>query len=308
MAVTLIYLALAIICSSSIAIIFKYTETRKMNRHAITTFNYLIAVIISFLIILYRKISVLNFNPNRFMDQIYDVIFFSSGKFSAGSSIIWAVLVGVPAGILFFLAFIYYQKSVYHNGVGLAGAFSKLGIVIPTFFSILVWNEIPTPLQWVGIFLSLISIVLINVSIRDFDSGDIRFSLILLLFFGGLAEFSNKIFQKYALIDFKIVFLLFVFFSAFLTSFIFLKYMGRSFERNEVILGSIVGVPNLFSAFFLILALDSMKASLVFPIFSATSIVVINLAGFFLFKEEINGREKFSIILTIIALILINLK
>ena len=34
------YLLLAIICSASIALIFKYTETRKTNRYVITSANY----------------------------------------------------------------------------------------------------------------------------------------------------------------------------------------------------------------------------------------------------------------------------
>ena len=41
------YLTLAIICSASIALIFKYTEKEKANRYVITSANYFIAFVIS---------------------------------------------------------------------------------------------------------------------------------------------------------------------------------------------------------------------------------------------------------------------
>lgn len=41
------YLLLAIVCSGSIALIFKYSESKECNRALVTTFNYLTATLIS---------------------------------------------------------------------------------------------------------------------------------------------------------------------------------------------------------------------------------------------------------------------
>ena len=41
------YLLLAIVCSGSIALIFKYSESKECNRALVTTFNYLTATVIS---------------------------------------------------------------------------------------------------------------------------------------------------------------------------------------------------------------------------------------------------------------------
>lgn len=86
-----------------------------------------------------------------------------------------------------------------------------------------------------------------------------------------------------------------------------LQWVGIVLAVGSILTGFSVGIPNLFSSYFLILALDSLKTSVVFPIYSAGSIVLITFGSFIIFKEKINNKNKMAIILTIIALIMINL-
>jgi drug/metabolite transporter (DMT)-like permease len=139
------------------------------------------------------------------------------------SSIIWGLMVGTVAGFFFFLSFIYYQKSVKENGVGISGTIAKLGILIPMIFSIIIWKELPSSLQWIGIALSLVSILIVNLSPKSLEKMDIKPTLILLFIFGGMAEFSTKIYQKYALNEYKDVFLFAVFFVSSVNEFVTLK-------------------------------------------------------------------------------------
>ena len=76
---------------------------------------------------------------------------------------------------------------------------------------------------------------------------------------------------------------------------------------KDILTGFAVGIPNLFSSYFLILSLDTVKASVAYPIYSAGSILLINLGGFFIFKEKIARKNKFAIVLIVIALMLINI-
>lgn len=126
--------------------------------------------------------------------------------------------------------------------------------------------------------------------------------------FGGLAEFTNKFFQYYGRIHEKNLFLFFVFVTAFVISAVYVMVKGYEIRMNEFIIGIFVGIPNLFSSFFLINALEELKTAVVFPIFSAGSIVVISLGGYFIYGETLNRKEKAAIVLTIIALILINIQ
>jgi multidrug transporter EmrE-like cation transporter len=83
--------------------------------------------------------------------------------------------------------------------------------------------------------------------------------------------------------------------------------VGRLPKRSELLTGFAVGVPNLFSAFFLISALNNLKTAVVFPIFSAGSIVLITAVGYLFFGEKLKTKEWASILMTVVALILINI-
>lgn len=304
----MIYLFLAVLCSSSIALIFKFSESNNLNRYIVTSANYFTAAAVSLILIFNQDIYFFDFNNSDFRLNFRQVIFKGEGLFSAQSSQQWATIVGLIAGIFFFSSFIYYQKSVRENGASLAGTFGKLGILIPMLFAIIIWQEYPEILQWFGIMLAIISIVLVNFPFNKKLHQTLRLNLIFLFLYGGIAEFSNKIFQKYALVDYKVLFLFWVFFSAFLISvFYSFKKVGRLPKKSELLTGFAVGIPNLFSSFFLISALNYLKTAVVFPIFSAGSIVLITAAGYLFFDEKLKTKEWASILMTVAALILINL-
>ncbi|MCD8506348.1 MAG: hypothetical protein LRY37_04665 [Alkalibacterium thalassium] len=56
--------------------------------------------------------------------------------------------------------------------MGISGTIAKLGILIPMIFSILIWREFPTAVQWIGILLSLVAIVVVNLSKRSIKTLD----------------------------------------------------------------------------------------------------------------------------------------
>lgn len=301
------YLFLATLCSASIALIFKYTENSDTNRYVITSANYFMAFFAS-LVMIFRKGLFVDLGVRvPFLDELGQVILSENQVLSQYGSVIWGVLIGSIAGLFFFLSFIFYQKSVKENGVGLSGTFAKLGILVPMVFSIILWKELPSFLQWIGIAISICSILIVNLSKVSSDRLDFNKTLILLFLFGGMAEFSTKIYQKYGLNDYKDVFLFMVFLIAFFISTYYTVKLKSKIVASDVWIGFAVGIPNLFSSYFLILALDTLKTSIVFPLYSAGSIVLINIGGLLLYKEKISGKNKLAIVLTIIALILINL-
>ena len=299
------YLTLAIISSAAIALIFKYSENTNSNRYLITSTNYFVASMISLFMIISKGLLIEINKTSSFFSEVKQIN--SNLIFSPYSSIIWGLLVGFIAGFFFFLSFIYYQKSVKENGVSVTGMIAKLGILIPMIFSIIIWKEYPSTIQWLGIILALTSIILVNMAPKTLENFDLKPGLILLFFFGGLAEFSNKIFQKYAISDFKDVFLFTVFFTAFIISIFFTIKEKKPLRKKDILTGIAVGIPNLFSSYFLILSLNTVTTSVAFPLYSAGSIVLINLGGYFIFKEKISSKNKVAILMTIIALVLINL-
>ncbi|MGC9322464.1 MAG: SMR family transporter [Kosmotogaceae bacterium] len=297
----MVYLLLAILSSSSIAMIFKVTEGRDYNRLAVTTFNYLSAFFTALIMVAVERPAV---GPGG--GSPTEVILKGQRLFSLTSSVVWGLSLGIVSGLFFFLSFIFYQKSVRESGASLSGAFGKLGILIPMLLSLLVWKEYPKTLQWVGIGLAVFSIVLVNNPVGS-GRRNLKPALILLFITGGLAEFMNKLFQNYTVSGYKNVFLFSVFASAFAISVVFLKRSGKSFHKGEVLVGLIVGLPNLFSSFFLIMALEEMKGSVVFPVYSAGSVVMISLGSLLFFGEKLKKFEMISLGMVLVSLIIINI-
>lgn len=301
------YLLLATLCSAAIALIFKHTENSSTNRYVITSANYFMAFLTSLGMIFYKRLFAGVTRTESFVSELKLILVHDTYIFSQYSSIIWGILVGAVFGGFFFFSFIYYQKSVKENGVGISGTFAKLGILVPMIFSIILWREFPSIMQWVGVIISLAAILIVNSSTRSLEQLDFNPNLIFLFLFGGMAEFSNKIYQQYALNAYKDVFLFSIFFVAFLISINFTLRDRAKFTGRDILTGFAVGVPNLFSSYFLILSLDTVKTSVAFPAFSVGSILLINIGGFLIFKERISNKNKLAIGLILIALALLNI-
>ncbi len=280
-----------------------------MSRYAITTANYITAASIGLILSLKNGLLIPrdNLSINSFLTQFSEIASSNSGGLSPGSSWIWAVIVGLLTGYFFLYAFIFYQKSIGENGIALSAMSSRLGVLIPMSVSIVLWNEIPDNLQIIGIVLAICSIILINLNLNN--SGNIRFSfsLIMLFAYAGCGIFCNKLFQKYAILEYKNLFLFFTFFTALLISLNLLRKKREKGKPADILVGVVVGTFNLLTNFFMILALAELKASVVFPITSAGAIITMTLGGALLFGETIRKKDAVAIGMTLVAPVLINI-
>lgn len=280
-------LILAFIFSGMIPVLLKYAHQKNLAEEVILTFNYLIALSVSLLF------TVLN------LENYTDLLTHSK-------PLLLLLIIGIVTGLMYYGAFYFYQKSVKENGVSLSIAVGKMGIVIPMLLSLLLWHEVPVPLQWVGILMSMIAIGIININPNDFKHARIKTSLLLFFIIGGLGDFLNKLFEVHVGSQNSDLFLVVVFSSALITSlFKTLKY--KNITKLSMIYGFAVGVPNMLTAFFLISALGKMNATVVFPIYSGGAIMLSMLWSIFAFGEELKKKDIISILLIFIALVLINL-
>ncbi|HPM45563.1 MAG TPA: EamA family transporter [bacterium] len=303
----MLYLMLAVISSSSIALILKFSESRDLNRLVVTTSNYVVASVVSLFFVLEGGL----FNrsaidvPTFFLEMN---VILNGGIFSENSSFIWAIATGIFGGILYFLGFIYIQKSIRDNGVGITGAFSKIGIFIPMIMSIILWKEYPSNIQWIGIVLAVSAIILANYTPEVKNSlFNFRKSLILVFLIAGLAEFSNKFFQNYSIPEYKSLFLLVVFSTALIISSVATFIERKPFTKKDLLTGFLVGIPNMLTSFFLISSFKYVKATVAFPAYSAGTIVVINLGGYLIFKEKLMKKDMFATAIIVSAIVLMSL-
>ena len=130
--------------------------------------------------------------------------------------------------------------------------------------------------------------------------------LLVLLVISGISDSTANIFDKIGSGDERDMYLLLTFFFAFLLSLV-LAIMGKKkITGKDMIFGCIIGIPNYFSARFLLLALSSIPAVLVYPMYSVATIVVISLCGVLLFHEIVSRKKKIALCLILVAMGLLN--
>lgn len=283
-------LILAIISSSLVSIMMRVGEGRVKNNISMLSVNYFICMIFAF---------------------VYTGI---GNLFQTGEGLGTAIGLGIINGFFYISSLVLFQKSVKQNGVVLSAIFMKLGIMMPLVISIVLFKEIPTVIQVVGFVIAIIAIVLINLKEKNATSepgrktqiGPVKVGLILVLVGCGMSDGMSKIYQELGTDKFEELFLVFTFVIAFLLSLILVRVKKQKFSKQELIYGALLGIPNYFSARFLLKALGQIPAVVVYPTFSIGTIAVITLTGMIVFKEKINKLQMIAIGMITVAVILLN--
>lgn len=280
----MIYLILATICSCGMGVMIRYAEHNCDNMKAVTVFNYVICVIMSF-----------SFMPNK------AAIFSASGaKF--------ALYLGLLNGLLYFGTLLLYQLNIRKNGTPVTVSFSHLGVLLPTVLSLVFFKERPSSFQWIGIGLAVIAIMVINYEPKSKLTSNLTFKtgLILLFFVGGITDMMNKVYENYGNHQLGSTFLLFTFIVALCASFCWLMLSNRKVRPKEIMFGVGLGLFNYLSTFFLLQSIIKLPAFLVYPVYSVGVIIVINFINYFLLKEPISKKQYIGMIIIAIALACLN--
>jgi len=213
---------------------------------------------------------------------------------------------GALAGILYLAGFVMLQRSVRKNGVVLSSMFMKLGLLVPITLSLLLFREIPTATQVAGFGIALCAIVLINLK-QDAQSGDFGLGLILLLLLGGGCDAMSKVYEVFGAAALSEQFLFYTFLMAFVLCAVLVCRKGERFGLRELVFGTLIGVPNFFSAKFLLGALRSLPAVVVYPSYSVGTLLLITLIGVAVFKERLSKVQWAALAAIVPALVLLNI-
>ena len=172
--------------------------------------------------------------------------------------------------------------------------------------SIFMFGEIPTLVQGIGFAVAVAAIILINM-----DSGKsatpFKAGLILLLVAGGLGDAMSKVFEQYGAQELSGQFLFYTFGMALVLCTVLMLVRGEKPGWREAVFGALIGIPNFFSAKFLLAALGSIPAVIVYPTFSVGTILVVTLAGIALFREKLNLRQWIASGIILVSLVLLNI-
>ena len=225
---------------------------------------------------------------------------------SAPSALVPTVGMGILHGALYLVSFVLFQMNVRKNGVVLSATFMKLGLLVPIAVSILAFGEQPQLLQVFGFALAVAAILLIN---GKSEGGAVRSlgGLILLLLCGGCADMMAKVFEELGEKTLEQQFLLYTFIAALVLCVILMLLKKQRPGGAEVLFGALIGIPNFFSAKFLLRALESVDAVIAYPTYSVATLLIITLTGVLLFREKLGKRQWIALGIILLALALLNL-
>ncbi|MBQ5783011.1 MAG: hypothetical protein IIV99_06480 [Oscillospiraceae bacterium] len=279
-------LIFAIICSSMLSILMRISESKAKNNIALLVVNYISCTLVA----------------------LYDTGL--SNVFNTQTGFGNALLLGVISGFVYLASFVLLQYNVQKNGVVLSATFMKLGLLVSTGFSIIVYRERPDILQIIGFAVAIAAIIIIN-SAKDSDgkkqTAAFKLGLIVMLVCSGMGDALSKVFEETGVPFFSNHYLLFTFGSACVLCVLLMLYKKQKIGVAEMVFGAMLGVPNYLSSKFLLRSLDSVPAVVAFPTFSVGCILVVTVVGLFVFREKLTRKQSAALAMIMAALAMLNM-
>ncbi len=286
----MIYLALSILSSSLIFVVFKLFTRQKVETLFAIVVNYVVACSAG--------------------------LFFYKGDVSLYEIPEKSWFLGTVAlGLLFIVIFNLMAATAQKVGVSVASVATKMSLVIPVLFGVAIYKEELGPLKILGIVLALAAVYFTSAKDKSIHLRKASLLLPLSVFLGsGIIDTSIKYIQEFHIKeDDYPIFSATVFAAAAVSGILFIgiKSLKKPVKLNvRNILGGIaLGIPNYFSIYFLLKALqhDSLNSASVFTINNVAIVMFSTLLGILLFKEHISIKNWSGIGLAVLSIILVAL-
>lgn len=277
----MLFLCLAILSSAAISLVMRLSAERVKARLSMLGVNYLVCALLG---AAYAGFDLL----------------------PKAEGLSTAVGLGAVAGVLYLSGFVLFQWNTAHNGIVLSSIFMKLGLLVPMVLSVVVFHEAPTWMQLTGFCIAIAAIVLINLK-NERGGSRFRWQLLGMLLMCGGSDAMSKVYEALGPASLGDQFLFYTFAVALLLCAGLVAVKKERPGLRELLFGTAVGVPNFFSAKFLLMALADLPAVVVFPSFSIATMLIVTLAGVVFFKERLLKLQWVALVAIVAALLLLNL-
>ena len=288
----MIFLALSIIASTLIFVIFRLFASYNINTLQAIVVNYFVACICG--VIGYQNSIELSAIPQ------YNWFYYT-----------------LALGALFIIVFNLMAITTQHNGLSVVSVATKMALVIPIAFGLWYYKEPLGTSKAAGIVLALIAVYLVAVK-KDSSIILQKKNLVfpVLVFLGsGLIDTSLNFLQNDFITDKSLIplFSSTIFLTAGVIGIMVLvaqKIKGvLVLEFKNIIAGIVLGIPNYFSIYFLVKALrsDLFDSSGIFTINNVGIVIISTLLGIVFFKEQLSIKNWIGITLAVISIALVSL-
>lgn len=286
----MIYIAISIILFNVLVVFFKLFEKYNIDNLQALISNYFISALLSLLLL----------SENDNIQSSIESEWF-----------IHAIILGT----FFISIFNIYALGIQKIGIATTSVINKMSFVIPVVFSIIFYeNEVFSLSILFGVLLALLGIYLSSTNNSSFNFDKKYFWIILIIFFGqGFVDIVLNDSKFYIPKDENILFFLILFISATTAGILilFAKKQISHIKIKNLLWGAIFGIPNFFSIFYFLKALQSDyfidKSYLIFPLTSVGIVVTTTFLGMLIYKEILTKRNLIGITIAVISIIIISL-
>lgn len=282
----MIFLILSVLSSTTIFVLFKLFNKYNVNTLQAIVFNYITAFTCG--ILLNNK----PFNVDGFISEPW---FYAA----------------LGLGFLFISIFNVMALTAQKNGLSVASVASKMSVIIPIVFGIIVYNESIGFQKVIGIILALLAVYLTSIKPKSDVVLTKAIYLPIILFLGsGTIDTSVNHFAPEGNMP---LFLAIIFASAGVIGLVLVSiktsHTKQRFNPKSVPFGIALGLVNYCSMYFLLKALrvDGYESSTIFTVNNVAIVAVSCLIGLLLFKEVISSKNWLGIGIAIISIILVTL-
>jgi drug/metabolite transporter (DMT)-like permease len=308
----MINLAFAVACSVAIGMIFKHTGPMDVDRTTLLTVNYAAAVGVAGTLIGVGGRSI-------------------DGRLGLSPALL---LLGSATGALLIAGFFLLAYATDVAGMSLAIGVMRVSVVIPFMASWLVWKEVPSLAQGIGMVLAAVAFFLIAQKHRRPEpvaAGGVptpetepvsdltsnvdwhAFGVLALTFLmGGAVDLSMKTFEEgFGTTNSQVLFLLLAFGVAFVIGAVMVGariLQGGQWPNGRTIgWGLVLGVVNYGSLEFILRAIAELPGPFVFPANNIAIMVLAAVLGVYVWDEYLSVTNRVGIALAIVALVLLKL-
>ncbi len=278
----MLFLLFAILCSTAVGHMFTLASRRGTGSAALLFANYAVAAPASILGMLLHPAPV---NLDGLLP----------------------VFLAALLGFLFLFNYLMLAESIKRMGIALPVTLMRVSVAWPVIGSIVLFNEFPhmaTLIATVAVFLALPLAAPRRLDRRVLQGAHSSGLLqALLLFVGtGLTELLFKVQAELHPLANPFVFTSMIFPVALFCSWLYYRRSAEKLTRGGLGLGAALGLFNVGSTVFLLLALHLLEGIVVFPINAAGVIVLSSLSALIIWRERPAPRQWLFIVIACIAI------
>jgi drug/metabolite transporter (DMT)-like permease len=287
----MLFLALAIVGSGIIPIIFRAFDVWRVSLFWAIPANYMTCVLVG---------NFLAGNPRDFLMLI-------------SQPWIWfAALQGILLAVNFYLL----AQTAQRAGVAIAALASRLSVAIPSLLAFLLYDDSLTVVKGAGLVAALLALYLCTAPERGRGaSNSALFQLLPILVFVTFGCYFSilKYLQTYYLDNSSYHYYVMSGFAFALISSVAIGIGTRVFSRADfhvrhIMAGVFLGFINYIAVYALleVLALQGWQSSQLFPIYSVGVVAVSALLAVVLFNERLSRRKTVGLVVGLMAVVLLN--